>query len=346
MAQPTGSAPLSASNSNADCSSPTVSVIIAAFSMKRWKDLREAVESVGAQTVPALETIVVIDHNPDLLDRASRELVGATVIPNGGNPGASAARNTGVAASGGELIAFIDDDAIASSGWLETLLRHFTDANVVGVGGRLDPLWARSRPSWFPPEFDWAVGASYLGMPINAERVRNVWSNNMAIRRRAFDEVGGFRSNFGKVGARSRPEDTDLCLRAGGSDCGGIWIYDPAAAARHKVPADRTTARYFVYRCFNEGWGKAALAALNGMSESTATERRYTRHVLPAGITRGVSEFIHGDASGGQRSLTIVAGLTIALIGFLACRIVLLARVIKSPSPRSATVADDKGFIA
>ena len=200
---------------------PTVSVIITAFSMKRWDDLCEAVAAIQAQTVPVLETIVVVDHHPGLLARAHRELLGVTVIANSGGRGASAARNTGVAASHGALIAFIDDDALASPRWLEALLVHFTDPSVVGVGGRLDPLWATSRPRWFPPEFDWAVGVSYPGMPKSAEAVRNVWGNNMAIRRQVFDMVGGFRSDFGKVGVRSRPEDTDLCLRTAKKYGGG-----------------------------------------------------------------------------------------------------------------------------
>src|ERR1022692_2910808 len=296
---------------------PTVSVIIAAFSMRRWDDLRGAVASVWAQTVPVLEIVVVIDHNPSLLTLARCELPGVTVIPNGGGHGASGARNTGVAASHGELVAFLDDDAVASPGWLEALLCHFADTSVVGVGGRLDPLWVNSRPRWFPPEFDWTVGASYRGMPNRAEPVRNVWSNNMAIRREIFDLVGGFRDGFGKVGARSRPEDTDLCLRVIEKQGGGIWIYEPAGVAGHRVPMERATVRYFIYRCFNEGWGKAALAALNGMGKSMSTERRYTRFVLPAALARGMRQASRGDISGCFRSFAIVAGFTVAAIGFL-----------------------------
>ena len=51
-------------------SGPTVSVVIAAYTMERWDDLRRAVESVQAQTIGVLETIVVVDHHPDLLARA------------------------------------------------------------------------------------------------------------------------------------------------------------------------------------------------------------------------------------------------------------------------------------
>lgn len=305
---------------------PTVSVIIAAFSMKRWNDMREAVASVEAQTVPVLETIVVIDHHPGLLARARRELHGVTVIANGGGQGASAARNAGVMASRGELVAFLDDDAVASPHWLEALLSHFTDTSVVGVGGRLNPLWATSRPRWFPPEFDWAVGASYLGMPQSAEPVRNVWSNNMAIRRGAFDMVGGFRDNFGKLGARSRPEDTDLCLRTAEKHGGGAWIYEPGAIADHRVPMERTTLRYFAYRCFNEGLGKAELAALNGTSESISTERRYTTSVLPSALARGVREIHRGDASGALRNLAILTGFTVVIIGYLVGHTMLIVR--------------------
>jgi len=306
---------------------PTVSVIIAAFSMQRWDNLCEAVASVQAQTVPVLETIVVIDHHPDLLARARGKLHGVTLVENGGDRGASAARNTGVKASHGEIVAFLDDDAIASPRWLEALLRHFADDGVVGVGGRLDPLWATSRPGWFPAEFDWVVGASYRGMPKDAEPVRNVWSNNMAIRRQVFDSVGGFRDDFGKVGIRPRPEDTDLCLRTTGENGAGIWIYEPTAAAQHRVSTERTTVRYFTYRCFNEGWGKAELAALNGISKSTSAELKYTRHVLPAALTRGLREAYHGDGAGISRNLAIVAGFSTVMIGYLASHIALTFRI-------------------
>lgn len=300
--------------------SPTVSVIIAAFAIERWCDLRVAVESVRTQTLPDVETIVVIDHNPDLLDLAKRELEDVTVVPNVGSKGASGARNSGVAASHGEVVAFLDDDAVAFPAWLEGLLRHFAAPDVVGVGGRLIPLWTSSRPRWFPSEFDWAVGASYRGMPEQATPVRNVWSGNMAIRRRVFDAIGGFRGDFGKVGGRSRPEDTDLCLRAAAARPGGTWVYEPAGVAGHRVPLKRTTIGYFLRRCFHEGSGKAALAALNGTGESTSAERLYTRRVLPGGVVRGLRDAAHGDVSGALRSIAIAAGFSFAVAGFSAGR--------------------------
>ena len=116
----------------------SASVVIAAFSSDRWDYLRDAVSSVAAQSKPALETIVVIDHNPDLLARARRELPGAVVIPNTGARGASGARNTGVARSCGEIAVFLDDDACATVDWLENLLACFAYPGVVGAGDHRD----------------------------------------------------------------------------------------------------------------------------------------------------------------------------------------------------------------
>src|ERR1017187_2714825 len=98
---------------------PTVSVVIAAFSLNRWGDLREAVASVRAQTVQVLETGGVIDHNPELMAKAAREFPGVRVVAHGGLRGASGARNTRVAGSRGQVRAFVNDDAVARSNWLE-----------------------------------------------------------------------------------------------------------------------------------------------------------------------------------------------------------------------------------
>ena len=301
--------------------SPTVSVVTAAFAMARWDGLCQAVASILTQTVPVAETIVVIDHNPDLLDRARRELPGVVVVPNLRSRGASGARNSGVAASHGDVVAFLDDDAVASPCWLEVMLSHFADPDVVGVGCRLVPVWAGSRPRWFPQEFDWAVGASYRGMPEEAAPVRNVWSCGMAVSRPVFDAIGGFRDDFGKVGGRNRPEDTDLSLRVAAARPGGTWVYDPAAVVSHHVPLERATFGNFLRRCLNEGSGKAELTALNGGGQSTSAERLYTRRVLPGAVAGGLRDTVRGDLSGGLRSIAITAGLSAAMTGFAAGRV-------------------------
>jgi hypothetical protein len=315
---------------------PSVSVVIAAYSSGRWTQLRDAVASAGAQDRPALETIVVVDHNPKLLGRARRELTGAVVIPNAGQRGASGARNTGVARSRGEVVAFLDDDAHATPEWLAAMIGHFADPAVAGVGGRVDPLWSTARPSWFPGEFDWTVGASYSGMPEATARVRNVWSNNMALRRAAFDAAGGFREDFGKLGAASRSEDTELCLRV----TSGSLVYEPTSAVGHWVPAQRATLRYFLRRCYDEGKSKAQIAIMDGTANSTSAERWYTLRVLPNAVGRGLREAATGDRSGALRSAAIMGGFGMAAAGFaLGCLLAAASRGATSPGATTESPA-------
>jgi O-antigen biosynthesis protein len=292
-------------------------VIITTYLKDRWEWLRECVASAQDQVTPALEIIVVVDHNQDLLDDISREIPSVIAVPNIGGRGVSSARNSGVKAARGDVMAFLDDDAMVTPEWLSTVLRHLADPNVAGVGCYGEGLWENPRPAWFPGEFGWTVGVAHTGLPTAPSPVRNVWTCAMLVRRSAFELVDGFRENFGKVGDRSLPEDTDLCLRITAMLPDAVWIGDPAPVLRHRVPAGRATFRYLMSRCFLEGWGKAAMAQMDGFSESTSSERAYARTTLPAGVRRGLRDALHGDLSGLGRSGAITAAFTVAVAGYL-----------------------------
>jgi Glycosyl transferase family 2 len=302
-----------------DVTYPTVSVIIPTYTKARWDWLREAVESVQAQTVPALEIIVVVDHNPELLDEITRGFPGVIAVPNIGERGVSGARNSGVKASKGEVAAFLDDDSIARSDWLAILLRHIVKPDVVGVGCYSDGLWDADAPcpAWFPLEFSWTIGVSYFGLPKEPTAVRNVWTSAMLVKRSEFELVDGFREDFGKIGNRSLPEDTDLCLRIASMHENAIWIWDPAKVMKHRVPAGRATFRYLMSRCFLQGWGKAAMAHMDGFDQSTSSERYYALRTLPAGVRRGLRDALRGDLAGLGRAGSIVVAFSVTVAGYL-----------------------------
>src|SRR5215218_1604856 len=104
-----------------------VSVVICANDSARWSQLQAALRSIERQNHPPAEVVVVIDHNPALLERALCGLDGAHVVENSEPQGLGGARNSGIAASAGEVVAFMDDDATASPAWLSHLVGHYSD---------------------------------------------------------------------------------------------------------------------------------------------------------------------------------------------------------------------------
>ncbi|OIJ67796.1 glycosyltransferase family 2 protein [Streptomyces mangrovisoli] len=270
---------------------PTLSVVVCAYTLDRWEDLRAAIGSVLVQDPPADEVVLVVDHNEALLERARRELHGVLVVPNQRRRGLSGGRNTGVAVSRADVVAFLDDDATAEPGWTDRLLAPYADPRVVGVGGFVRPWWATGRPVWFPPEFDWVVGCSYRGQPGRAARVRNFIGANMSFRRSELVAVGGFLDALGRVGSRpvASCDETDLCLRIAARDPRAVLLYEPAAEIRHRVPDSRTDWAYFRNRCYIEGLSKALVARRCGSGPALATERVYMRSVIPRALARNVT---------------------------------------------------------
>jgi GT2 family glycosyltransferase len=295
-----------------------VSVVVCAYTEKRWDDLSAAVRSVFAQTERPLEVIVVSDHNRHLLERVRRELPFVTAVANEEPQGLSGARNTGVRAATGAVIAFLDDDAIAALDWLEWLLEPYENPHVMGVGGSVEPVWPGARPSLLPAEFDWVVGCSYRGLPTDTSPVRNLIGANMSLRREVFDAVGGFRTDVGRVGTRPVGcEETDLCIRVHQRMPGSVILFEPRARVRHRVTAERARWRYFRTRCYSEGLSKAIVARHAGRLDGLASERSYAMRTLPRGVARGLADAtVRRDAAGLTRAAAIIAGLAITTLGY------------------------------
>jgi O-antigen biosynthesis protein len=296
----------------------TLSVVICAYTMNRWELLRVAVESVAKQSVPALETILVIDHNDELLARAEAEFVDVKVVANAQGQGLSGARNTGIEQASGEVVAFLDDDASAEREWIEHLVRCYDDADVLAVGGLVVPAWESSRPRWFPMEFDWVVGCSYRGLPTTKAEIRNPIGANMSVRRSVFAAVGGFQSQLGRRGTTPLGcEETELCIRARQHQPTGKVLHEPDAVVHHFVPKSRATVRYFHSRCRAEGLSKAFVSSLVGSGDGMSSERSYVAKVLPGGAVKGVLSLGRGDTFGPARAGLIVSGLAAFAAGYL-----------------------------
>jgi glycosyltransferase involved in cell wall biosynthesis/GT2 family glycosyltransferase len=303
----------------ADSRVPTISVLICAYTAERLPRIAEAVDSLRAQTAPAHEIVLAIDHAPELAAECGRRWPELRVVENREQQGLSGARNSGLAECDGEVVAFLDDDAVAAPDWIERLGQDYVDPAVLGVGGAIHPAWAEGRPSWFPAEFDWVVGCTHSGMPRQRASVRNLVGANMSFRRAILEEVGGFRHELGRIGTiPSGCEETDLCIRIGQRRPDGQILYDPAAAVDHFVPEARGTREYFTSRCRGEGRSKAVLAGLVGSESGLEAERSYVRRTLPLGFLRGIGDAFRGDPGGAARAAMLLVGLFSTTRGYLS----------------------------
>ncbi len=296
-----------------------ISVVICTYTEERWHDLVAAIESLQQQIVPAHEIIVVIDHNERLLERAQAQMRGVIVTANREAQGLSGARNHGIAIAKGELVAFLDDDAIAEPDWLMRLNQLCANQQILGAGGAVEPFWLSRRPRWFPEEFYWVVGCSYLGLPPALSVVRNPYGDCACFRREVFETIGGFRDGIGRIGSHPMGgEETELCIRAKQHWPQKIFLYDPQARIRHRIPPHRASWDYFRLRRYAEGMSKAIVSRYVGTKDSLSCKRMYICKTLPQGILRGVTDaFAHMDPTGLLRAGAIIAGFLITTLGYL-----------------------------
>jgi len=298
----------------------SASVIINAHADDRWDDTLAAVASVHAQSQAAKETIVVVDYNRPLYERLKAALPEVMVIENDHQQGLSGGRNAGIDAATGQVVAFLDDDAVAHVDWLKNLIDAYTAPHIMGVGGRTLPKWDSDRPAWFPEEFDWVIGCTYIGMPTRRAPVRNLLGGNASFRREVFDKVGGFTTGIGR-GKGKRPlgcEETEFCIRLHQQLPGSVLLFDEQALIWHRVRDDRRRFRYYRSRCYAEGLSKAMVTKNVGTQDGLSSERAYATRTLPLGVGRGVVDALRGDRAGLGRAGAIVAGLASVTAGYAA----------------------------
>ena len=315
------------------------SIVISSHSEERWNSLVAAVESLKPQTLPPAEIIIVVDHNRGLFERARDRWPDLVVVESRQRAGLSGARNTGLAYANASFVAFLDDDAYAEPDWLEQLAAHYRNSAVMGVGGAVVPSWIEPRPAWFPPEFDWVIGCSHIGMPQTTSRVRNLIGANMSFRRDVLVGLSGFRHGLGRVGVVPLGcEETDLCIRAGQRWTAGMLVYEPAARVGHRVPPNRSTWAYLVSRCYGEGVSKALLSSMVGAEDALASERYYVSRTLPRGAVDALVTAIRDrDVKRAARAAAIAVGLTATIGGFLATSLRSTSHLVEKDPPATAT---------
>jgi len=193
------------------------SVIIPCRNAERT--VADAVRSALAQTEPPLEVLVVDDASTDGSAEAARR-AGARVLVHATRRNAGGARNAGIEATSGELLAFLDADAVAAPDWLARARRDFeADPRIAGVGGRI----VNGRPGRYG-ELDYFLNHSEWIASGPASEKDNIPTMAIVYRR---DRVGPARFPESNTG-----EDTIFALAV--RERGGKLWHDPAIEVTHR----------------------------------------------------------------------------------------------------------------
>jgi O-antigen biosynthesis protein len=220
---------------------PKASVVICAYNAD--STIEDNLESLARLRYPNYEVIVVDDGSKDrTAEIAARYPFRLIRIPNGG---LSAARNLGLNAATGEIVAYTDSDTRVDPDWLSHLVQPFLESDVVGVGG----------PNVVPPDDPWVAQcvARSPGGPVHVmldnREAEHIPGCNMAFRKTALDAIGGFDPTYTKAG-----DDVDICWRL--QERGGRLGFAPGALVLHH---HRSSARAYWRQQVGYGEGESFL---------------------------------------------------------------------------------------
>lgn len=238
-------------------SAPRISAIICTHNRDEY--LGAAIDSLLAQDFTDYEVIVV--------DNASTDSTRAVVEARLPHPqlhyvyeatlGLSVARNAGAQAAQGSLLAYLDDDAEASSGWLTALADIYdVDAKVVIAGGRVTLIWppGHTAPSWLSTSMSGNLGAYDLGEEVVYIENPGLTPRglNYSIRADFLAEIGGFDPNLGRVG-KNLLSNEELYMTEKALAQGFKVTYLPTALVAHNVAPARLSPTWFMSRSWWQG---------------------------------------------------------------------------------------------
>ena len=217
-----------------------VSVVIVTYN--RHEDCKHTIKSLLVQSVQPHEIIVIDDHSV-IPFRYNHHLV--KIVRNDRELGLSGSRNVGIRSSSGDVITFIDDDALATQDWVETICQTFR-GDVDVIGGSVLPLYIKRPPRW------WSRAKFGMSVGISAGRRRVIMGCNFAVRSFVFDRVGYFDVRLGrKYGTLLSGEEDEFFQRA--SKMGAKIRFVPRMKVYHKVYAYRLTMLYLLRRVWWQG---------------------------------------------------------------------------------------------
>jgi len=235
-----------------------ISAVICTYN--RANLINKALDSLLDQTLKKnLYEIIVINNNSNdatkkVLERyfSDNELIRYFSEPK---QGLSFARNKGWHKAKGQYIAYLDDDAIASVGWLKGIIRAFENSQPkpAAVGGKVIPIWGGTVPDWINEKF-FLNQLTVHDLGISHFLEGNEWlvGTNMSFDRDILEYLGGFNTELGRKGKNLLSnEETELRERC--YAIGKLFFYSNEIPVQHSISAEQLKRKWFIRRRFWQG---------------------------------------------------------------------------------------------
>jgi glycosyltransferase involved in cell wall biosynthesis len=274
-----------------------VSVVVCTHSLDRYGPFSECVESILAQEYEPLEIVIVVDGNKEVFERIQSDFgckENVVVHNNDENRGISFSRTKGAELASGEIVAFIDDDAIAEPDWVGRLIEVYNESGAIAVGGDIKPDWQTEKPDFFPEEFYWLVGCVEPGFAEDGEEVRNTYGSNISYRRDEFLNVGGYDPSTGRKGDKHlQAHEAPVGIRFL-EEYGQGMVFIKDAIVHHKLFDYRGELRWLLFRSFWQGYSKRVMDLL--YPDAPDDKSAYLKQLLVYFVPKRVKDLIQSPS--------------------------------------------------
>lgn len=250
--------------------------------------LLEATVPVGHQV-----TITVVDNNSsDQTAQVVQDLVSRAVLPIKylfeSRTGKAFALNTGIPATDGDLVGFIDDDEQIDPSWYLRIFEAFQDGSLDFIGGPYIPLWGAPKPRWLPRQAKGIIGWLELS-PVPKRFGKELpgaalCGGNAVIRRSALKRAGSYRTDLGGH------HDLEMFERLLASGAQGMYL--PGLVIYHHIPPDRLRKKYFRQWMWRAGVAYARMPERSAVRKIAGIPRYVIKRALQSLAQAGVSWII------------------------------------------------------
>ena len=297
-----------------------VSVIICSYNRANY--IVQALKSLSAQSLhkSKFEVIVVDNNSTDDTESVCSVYMKENTDLNAfylteTQQGSSFARNTGAKHANGELLVFMDDDAVAEKYFLENIVRFFNNnPKAGGLGGRIIPLYIPHEPKWMSHFVSSLVGNFHYSETVKEfSKEKYPLESNMTVRKKDFDAIGGFSENLPGVKGTLRigGEGKDFFFRL--KALGKSIFYDPSVQVQHVVETSKLTRAYMYRVASGIGRGERVRIKKNG---KIGFLMKITEYLLKLGasFTLGLLYLFQGKPA---KSLPVIQFRIDAIKGFM-----------------------------